>query len=138
MNAFRKRKELVSYEPGGSVPMITHSVSKTVVTDDCSEPTTFVEMVTEPVEDYALSLGLPRDEDYKLRDMIAAGRIPEEVPVSGMLDSHDPTDLSNVGVGDAIFSKLSSAVDASAPADKPAPASSVPASDPALEPAANN
>lgn len=134
MNAFRKRSNLSSYHPSGSVPMVTVPVSKTVVTKDNPEPTTYVEMKTQSVDDYAKSLGLPRDEDYQLRDMIAAGRIPEEVPVSGMLDSNDPTDLSNIGREDAIMQRLTDDVDSrsqkqpSKPVSEPAPAPVPPAS----------
>jgi hypothetical protein len=134
MNAFRKRSNLSAYHPSGSAPMVTVPVSKTVVTKDNPEPTTYVEMKTQTVDDYAKSLGLPRDEDYQLRDMIAAGRIPEEVPVSGILDSNDPTDLSNVGRGDAVFGRLAADVDSrsqkqlSKPVSEPAPTPEPPAS----------
>lgn len=123
MNAFRKRSNLSPYRPSGFAPMVTVPVTKTVVTKDNPEPTTYVEMKTQSVDDYAKSLGLPKDEDYQLRDMIASGKIPEEVPVSGMLDSHDPTDLANVGVGESLFGKLSSEVEknASEPSSEPAP-----------------
>lgn len=122
-NAFRKRSNLSNYRPIGSVPMVTVPVTQIVSTKDCPEPTTYVEMKTKSVDDYAKSLGLPKDEDYQLRDMIASGRIPEEVPVSGVLDSNDPLDLSNVGVGDSIFEKLAAEVDSksSKPASEPAP-----------------
>ena len=127
MNAFRKRSNLSTYRPSGSTPMVTVPVTKVVATKDNPEPTTYVEMKTQSVDDYAKSLGLPKDEDYQLRDMIASGKIPEEVPVSGMLDSNDPLDLSNAGVGDAIFDRLTSDVDSrtqkqpSKPASEPAP-----------------
>ena len=123
MNAFRKRSNLSNYRPSGSTPMVTVPVTKTVSTKDNSEPTVYVEMKTQTVEDYAKSLGLPKDKDYQLRDMIASGRIPEEVPVSGILDSNDPLDLSNVGVGDQIFYRLSQQVDSKSAA-APAAASS--------------
>lgn len=129
MSAFRKRRNLIDYRPRGSAPMVTVPVTKTVSTKENPEPTTYVEMKTLCVEDYSRNLGLPRDEDYQLRDMIASGRIPEEVPVAGILDSNDPTDLSNVGVGTALFDKLSSEVEKSgsnavsdpAPATNPEP-----------------
>lgn len=111
MGAFRKRVNSQFMVPSGSAPTLTVHVSQVVSTKENPEPTTYVEMKTMSVEDYSKKLGLPKDEDYQLRDMIASGRIPEEVPVSGMLNSNDPLDLSNKGVGDAIFSKLAETVD---------------------------
>lgn len=127
MGAFRKRVNSQFTVPAGQTPIVTVPVSKVVSTKDNPEPTTYVEMKTMPVEEYAKRLGMPKDENYQLRDMIASGRIPEEVPVSGMLNSNDPLDLSNAGVGDAIFDQLSEKVDsksaaaasAAAPADTP-------------------
>lgn len=110
MGAFRKRNDFEHYNPVGSTPRMTVPVSKTVTSKDCSEPTTFVELKEVSVEDYSKSIKLPADEDYQLRDMIASGNIPCEVPVSGILDSSDPTDLSNQGVGDAILDQLTSQV----------------------------
>lgn len=127
MSAFRKRKNLVSYHPEGVTPNVTVPVSKTVVTKDNPEPTVYIEMKTQTVEDYSKVLGLPRDEDYQLRDMIASGRIPDEVPVSGILDSNDPTDLQNIGREDAIMERLTADVDSraqrqpSTPVSTPAP-----------------
>lgn len=121
MGAFRKRNDFNRYGPTGSVPSVTVPVSKTVATKECPEPTVYVEMKTQSVENYAKSLALPKDEDYQLRDMIASGNIPQEVPVSGMLDSNDPLDLSNAGVGDQIFDRLSSQVKEPAPAPAPEP-----------------
>lgn len=110
MGAFRKRNDFEHYNPAGSTPKMTVPVSKTVTSKDCSEPTTFVELKEVSVEDYSKSIKLPADEDYQLRDMIASGNIPGEVPVSGILDSSDPTDLSNQGVGDAILDQLTTQV----------------------------
>lgn len=123
MGAFRKSAKTQYEVPVGSTPIVTVPVTKVLSTKEVPEPTTYVEMKTKSVEDYAKSLALPKDEDYQLRDMIASGVIPEEVPVSGMLDSNDPLDLSNAGVGDQIFDRLSSQVKepASAPAPEPNP-----------------
>lgn len=110
MGAFRKRKDFVPYTPIGTVPMTDVIETKTIVTDDNPEPTTYVTHKRKPVEDYAESLGLPADEDYQLRDMIRSGNIPEEVPVAGILNSNDPLDLSNQGEGSAIFDRLASEV----------------------------
>ena len=123
MGAFRKRDDLQPHRPIGlpGSHLVTVQVTKNVVTKDNPEPTVYVETVEKSVEDYAKSLGLPKDEDYQLRDMLAAGRVPEEVNVRGMLDSQDPTDLSNVGVGDAMFEQLSSQVKEPAKPAEPAP-----------------
>lgn len=75
------------------------------------------------MSDVASQLDLPLDEDYKLDTMLKAGIVPQEVPVAGMLDSSDPTDLSNQGVGDVMFNRLCAVVDE----NKPAPAVSEPA-----------
>lgn len=130
-NAFRKRTDFKSYNPPGSDPKVVTFVTKTVSTKECPEPTTFIEKKVMSVDDYANRLGLPRDEDYQLRDMIASGRIPEEVPCTGMLDSNDPLDSSNFGVGDAILDKLSHEVDskASAAVSEPAPTSTPPSNE---------
>lgn len=123
MGAFRKSAKTKYRVPEGSEPIVTIPVSKTVSTPENPEPTVYVEMKKLSVDDYSKSLGLPRDEDYQLRDMIASGRIPEEVPVSGILDSNDPLDLSNVGREDALMERLNAAVDSSKPAPAPAPES---------------
>lgn len=113
MNPFRKRSSLVTEPSNGSARIneVVLPTSKVVSTKDNPEPTTYVEMKVHDVRDYAQRLGLPHDEDYQLRDMIAAGRIPEEVPVSGLLNSNDPTDIQNVGRGDAMFDRLQDAVE---------------------------
>lgn len=122
MGAFRKRDALVSQPSGnGGSYMTTVQVTKNVVTKDNPEPTVYIETVQKDVEEYAKSLGLPKDEDYQLRDILASGRMPEEVDVRGMLDSQDPTDLSNVGVGDVMFEQLSSQVKEPAKPAEPAP-----------------
>lgn len=121
MGAFRKSAKTQYKVPVGSTPMVTVPVTKTVVTKEVPEPTVYVEMKTQSVENYAKSLALPKDEDYQLRDMIASGVIPEEVPVSGMLDSNDPLDLSNAGVGDRMFEHLQSQVKDPEPAPAPEP-----------------
>lgn len=132
MGAFRKRVNTQFRFPIGEVPTVQVPVSKTVVTKDNPEPTVFLEMKIQRVEDYAKSCALPKDEDYQLRDMIASGNIPEAVPVSGMLDSNDPLDLSNAGVGDRIFDKLSGEVESRKPAAAPA-APAAPAVEPSNE-----
>lgn len=121
MDAFRPRKVVRPYIDLGSSTVNDSIVveTKEVISKECPEPTTFVEVKKVNAIDYAKSLNLPKDEDYQLRDMLKAGQIPQEVPVSGMLDSQDPTDLSNQGVGDAIFDKLASQV--KEPAPEPAP-----------------
>jgi hypothetical protein len=127
MGFFRK----CSYGHGQPMPpsngyTVEVPVSKAMQVKGSDEPVTIVEMKRVSEVDYAKSLGLPKSEDYQLRDMLAAGQFPEKVNVSGMLDSQDPTDPQNDGLGTALFDKLSDSV------EEPAP---VPASEPAPEPA---
>lgn len=132
MNPFRKSKRSAYHDPGSSTVNETIIVaSKTVTTKECPEPTTVVEIKRGNVVDVAKAANLPKDEEYLLRDMLAAGQLPQEVPVHGMLDSQDPLDLSNAGVGDAMFDKLSSEVKSNEPA--PAPAEPAPGNQPSNE-----
>lgn len=125
MTAFRKSMHPHAhvYVDRGSVTVNDMTVMqiKEVKSKDDSEPTTVVETKVVNAIDYAKTAALPKDEDYQLRDMLKAGQIPQEVPVHGMLDSNDPTDLSNQGVGDAILDQLSSQVKSVEPAVEPAP-----------------
>lgn len=132
MNPFRKSKR-ESYVSPGSLTVNDTVVmsSKEIASKDSPEPTTYVEAKIMSVPEYAKSLGMPKDEDYQLRDMLKAGQIPQEVPVRGMLDSQDPLDLSNAGVGDAIFDELSAQVKSLEPA--PAPAEPAPSVEPSNE-----
>lgn len=124
MNPFRKSKRSVYHDPGSATVNETIIIaSKTVSTKDCPEPTTMIEVKRGNVSDVAKAARLPKDEEYLLRDMLAAGQVPQEVPVHGMLDSQDPLDLSNAGVADALFDKVSSEVKS----PEPAPASAEPA-----------
>lgn len=126
MNAFRKRPQLTKDENRGSKhinTMIAPS-TKTVITEENPEPTTFVEMTEKNVVDYSRSLGLPNDSDYQLRDMLKSGNVPKEVDVHGMLDSKDPLDLKNQGVADVVMDRLN-------PEPEPAPA---PEPTPSVEP----
>ncbi len=127
MGAFRKRTDLHYRVPQSPPTMIQVMETKQVCEEGSDVPTTIVSMVTRPLSEYAGDLLLPSDSDYKLGDMIASGNIPQEVPVSGMLDSSDPLDLSNAGVGDAILGKLTSIVDSqkTQPTPEPTPSSSV-------------
>lgn len=109
MGAHRKRS-LSSWSPDGAGASYETHVSRTKDVMKDGVVTTFIEHVTLPVEEHAKTLGMPKDEDYQLKDMLAAGVMPEEVNVRGMLDSSDPTDLSNAGVGDAILDQLASQV----------------------------
>lgn len=125
MTAFRKSMNPHAHVhvDRGSVTVndMTVMQTKEVKSKDGSEPTTVIECKTVNAIDYAKSIALPSDDEYQLRDMINAGQIPQEVPVHGMLDSNDPTDLSNQGVGDAILDQLSSQVKSEEPAVEPAP-----------------
>ena len=126
MNAFRKRKVSsqfpTSYDSSdfGRMAVTTSSAQKRGKDDP---PTIVVEVKDFNVSDYSEEIDMPLDKDYKLETMLRNGIVPEEVPVSGILDSSDPLDLSNSGVGDAIFDKLSSQVpnEPSKPVSEPAP-----------------
>lgn len=130
MNPFRKSNR-GAYVPPASVHVEDTEtvVTKTVTTKDCPEPTTYVEVKKLSASEYAKSLGMPKDEDYLLRDMLKSGQIPEEVPVRGMLDSQDNLDLSNAGVGDALFDQLAAQVKS----NEPAPAEPAPSVEPSNE-----
>lgn len=124
MDAFRPKKVCSQFLDRGSktVNEMVVLTPKEVTPKGSNTPTTFIEHKKVNVSDYSKSFNLPSDEEYQLRDMLKAGQIPQEVPVSGMLDSQDPTDLSNQGVGDAIFDRLASQVKSNEPAPAPEPA----------------
>lgn len=138
MGAFRKRVDVVENHDAGSVCIneTIVPVTKSIATKDNPNPVVYVEMKKRNIQDYAEELGMPRSEDYMLRDMIASGHIPGEVPMVGMLDSHDPLDLRNAGVGDAIFDRLSQEVDKNTPkpVSEPSPVVTEPTPTPTLEP----
>lgn len=71
-----------------------------------SEPLSVVKMSVVDVRDVAERLALPCTDEYQLRDMLKAGVLPQEVPVSGILDSTDPTDPQNVGAAGSLYSSL--------------------------------
>lgn len=107
-------------------------VTKSVLQKGTVEPVTVVELKRQRVEDYAKTLGLPKSEDYQLRDMLAAGQIPELVNVSGMLDSTDMSDLANVGAREKLMDRLVELSESNDPAPVAAaavvePAQSIPA-----------
>ena len=106
---------------GQMVVMTSHDV----LPEGSDIPVKIVEKKVVRCEDYAGSLDMPITSDYKLETMLRNGIVPEEVPCSGLLDSQDPTDLQNQGLGAAGFDKLAGIVD-SVPASEPEPA---PASD---------
>ena len=121
------RKELNPIFEPTSVNSATYAVDvetkKDVIASDGSEPITLIERRKLSQDDYAKSLGLPNSENYQLRDMLAAGLMPEEVNCHGMLDSDDSSDLQNDGLGLSLFDKLSSMtkVSSSEPAPEPTP-----------------
>ena len=121
MGAFRRRAVVSATIPecNAGDDTILVPVTRTVKEKGSTEPTTYVEMKRKKIADYAEELGLPADENYQLRDMLAQGVVPEEVPVRGMLDSTDTLDLSNAGVEDALFNKVSKVVNASKKTVKP-------------------
>lgn len=123
MGAFRKRSNLCQFHDHGSATIgrITVPVTKQVKQKDSREPLTVVEFKEQSVEDYARSLSMPASEDYQLKDMLKSGYVPEEVPVSGMLDNPDPTALENVGRDTELFSKLVNMTPEPAPEPVPEP-----------------
>lgn len=69
--------------------------------------TTFVEVVTEDVQEFAEKSDMPDSKDYQLEQMLKAGIMPKEVNCSGMLDSDDPLDMSNAGAVNGLLDGLS-------------------------------
>lgn len=125
MNGFRKSSLGISQNAAPSSGYdVEVPITREVLQKGAKEPVTVVELKRRPVAEYAKTLALPHSEDYQLRDMLAAGQMPELVNVSGMLDSADPTDPRNIGAGDALFSRLAEM------AERP---SETPAVEPAVE-----
>lgn len=112
MSAFRKRAKLVDRPSPGSVTFgqAAVSTSKEVLHKGSRVPVTLVEVTQCDITELSETLQMPKDEDYKLETMLRNGIVPEEVPVTGILDSPDPLDLSNQGVSDAMFRTLSEQV----------------------------
>lgn len=134
MSAFRKKKVLCSAPSPGSVTFgdMVISTPKSVVPKGSRTPIVTIETKHVDASEYAKTLQLPNDDDYKLEVMLRNGVVPEEVPVSGVLDSKDPLDLSNRGVADAMFDRLAESVPAepvSVPAEPVSPASPIPANE---------
>ena len=128
--AFRKMNVRSGAFEGRSVGInkVVVPVSRSVKEKGSNDVTTFIEMKERDVREIAEEVGMPADENYQLRDMLAQGIVPEEVPVRGMLDSADALDLSNAGVEETLFNKVSSVVNASKKSAKPAePAPAKPA-----------
>lgn len=116
-NAFSKSGRGTSFSDFGSASVDMMDVNRSVVVEKDGVPTTFIESKRVKVSEYAESLGLPKDEQYQLRDMLKSGYIPEEVNVHGMLDNPDPSDTS---VRDALVDRLFAIGDKSSkPAAKP-------------------
>lgn len=109
MNAFRKnsnsRKRPDNFGCSAAY-QTTVTTSKEVKKKGESEPTTYVEIKKLPVEEYSKSISMPEDKDYQLADMLANGQVPQEVPVSGMLDSRDPLDLQNQHLEEVFMNHL--------------------------------
>lgn len=120
MGAFSKSVRVPAPDYGCVPPTVEVPVTTTIRSKDGSI-SQVVELKRKSVEDYAKSLGLPDAADYQLRAMLAAGIMPQEVNVVGILDSQDPTDIRNVGATDALLDRL----EQSAPVENPAPAQSV-------------
>ncbi len=120
MDAFRESVRVPAPDYGCTPPSV-EVPAVTPLRDADGNIIQNVELKKRNLVEYAKSLGLPKSEDYQLRSMLAAGIMPQEVNVVGMLDSQDPTDLRNVGATDALLERL----EQSAPVEKPAPAQSV-------------
>lgn len=102
-NAFSKSGRGTSFSDSGSASVDTMDVNRTVVVEKDGIPTTFIESKRVKVSEYAETLGLPKDEQYQLREMLKSGYVPEAVNVRGMLDNPDPSDTS---VRDALIDRL--------------------------------
>lgn len=126
MGAFRKRNDIKYRVPSAPPYVLSVPITKTVVSDSLTEPTPTISYAEKSVDEYSQSLMLPHDEDYLLRDMIASGNIPQEVPVAGILDSNDPCDIKNVGVTESLFNQLSSEVEKKVSEPSPSPSSAEP------------
>lgn len=71
-------------------------VPHTIANGDGST-TTFVTHKTVKIQDYSKSLDLPSSDEYKLEDILKTGQVPEEVPVSGLIDQGiSVRDLANL------------------------------------------
>lgn len=105
MGHFRKSSRSYVQPSSCTCGMIEVTVPKQIATKG-GDVVSMIERKRITVEEYEKTLGMPKDENYQLRDMLAAGVMPETVNVSGMLDSTDPTDIKNVGVADALLGKV--------------------------------
>lgn len=103
MNAFSKSSRGTSFRDLGSASVDTVDVSRSVVVEEHGNPVTRIERKRVRISDYAESLGLPTSEQYRLREMLKTGYVPEEVNVSGMLDDPDKSDVS---VRDSLVDRL--------------------------------
>lgn len=127
MGAFRKRD--VSHRRDlGSVEINNVEVLTSKEVDVKGSPTTIVEFKKVNLRKYAETLDLPKSEEYSLEAMLRSGHVPEEVPVSGLLDNPDPTAIENYNQEGVMFDKLLS----QAPAE-PAPAAVTPEPEPKTE-----
>lgn len=81
--------------------------------------TTYIKHTKTTATEYAKKEGLPSSEDYKLETMLAAGVVPEDVPVRGLLDSHDS--LDHVDKIDDAYLQLSESVPSKEPIKAPEP-----------------
>lgn len=116
MNAFSKSSRGTSFNDRGSCRIDVVDVARSVEVMDHGVPTLHIEHKRVKMSDYAESLGLPRTEQYRLRDMLKSGYVPEEINVKGMLDNPDSSDtLKRDELLDRLFS-------IGAKTSKPAPA----------------
>lgn len=128
MGAFRKRKVKSQFDLG-SCEINTTIVTTKKEVDINGSPNVVVETKKVNIEKYAESLGLPKSEEYTLEAMLRSGHVPEEVPVSGLLDNPDPTAIENYNKAGEMFEKLQEME----PSPEPAPVAVTPDPEPKTE-----
>lgn len=107
MNPFRKsRGTLHNNNVQSKTVNDTYCMSVKEVKDkkSNSSSTMFAIIKKRSIRDVAKELGMPKDENYKLETMLRSGNIPQEVPVSGMLDRTDA--LDNISLASQSIDKL--------------------------------
>lgn len=71
-------------------------LTKEIVRDENSLPTPVVKFENVPVQVYEGKADIPKSENYRLRELLAAGYVPEEVNIRGMFSSDDSLDDKNI------------------------------------------
>lgn len=133
LKQYKRNSDPYRKRQSSTVNEYTHTRSTERLDKTTKMVTTFVEVVTENVQEFAETADMPESKDYQLEQMLKAGIVPQEVNCSGMLDSDDPLDLSNAGAVDSLLDGLSP-YEKSEPTPDPTPS---PTPDPTPDPTAN-